>query len=132
MNNPNSPINSFQQNYMNNMQSFNPQNQNNQMSDYLMCFARGIDGAKQFPLNPNKIAIIFDSTPNTNTFYMKDTTGNGKPFRIFDYTEREEVDETKEIRENKQEVSDLKALVSSLVQPLQELIGTPGKESDNG
>ena len=96
-----------------------------------MFFARGIDGARQLPQNPGKISIIFDSTPNVNVFYMKDTTGNGKPFRIFDYTEREEVDETKELNDLKKEVSDLKTLVASLAAPLQELMGTNGKETNN-
>lgn len=121
------PTNTYQQNYMNQMGLSN-QNQNGNL---YVTFAKGIEGAKQFPTNANTITFIFDSTPNTNVFYMKDTTGNGKPFRVFDYTEREEVDETKELGDLKKEVADLKTLVASLAKPLQELMGTSGKDESN-
>ena len=123
------PTNSYQQNYMNQMGLSN-QNQN-QNGNLYVTFAKGIEGAKQFPTNANTITFIFDSTPNTNVFYMKDTTGNGKPFRIFDYTEREEIDERKELSDLKKEMADLKNLVASLAKPLQDLMGPTGKDETN-
>lgn len=101
MNNNNYPTaypaaNTFQQNYMNQMNAFQNQ-QHNQNGNIFVTFAKGIEGAKQFPTNAGTITFIFDSTPNANVFYMKDTTGNGKPFRIFNYTEQKDVDERKEL-----------------------------------
>lgn len=123
----NNPLNTFQQNYMNQMQPFMPQS--NQMNTL---FANGIEGARQYPLEAGKKAIIFDSTPNSNVFFLKDTTGNGKPLRIFDYTEREEPDEAKELSDLKKQVANLENLVASLAKPLQELMGDQGKDDTNG
>ena len=127
----NYPTNTFQQSYMSQMNGLQnqPQNQNNNV---FVTFAKGIEGAKQFPTNAGTITFIFDSTPNANVFYMKDTTGNGKPFRIFNYSEQEQVDETKELSDLKQEVADLKSLVASLAEPLRELMGSNGKDENNG
>ena len=122
------PSNTFQQNYMNQMGfQTQPQNQNNLFAT----FAQGRQGADQYPVAAGSMAIIIDSTPNSNVFYLKDNTGKGKPLRIFDYTEREEVDETKELNDLKTEVADLKALVASLAKPLQELIGPANGKEDN-
>lgn len=131
MNNYNNlPTNSYQQSYLNQMGTL-PNFQQNQNGNVFVTFAKGMEGAKQFPTNAGTITFIFDSTPNSNVFYMKDTTGNGKPFRTFTYTEQEEIDETKELGDLKKEVADLKTLVASLAKPLQELMGTSGKDESN-
>lgn len=101
-------------------------------SQFIATFAQGLDGAKQYPLGPGKLAFIIDSTPDSNIFYLKDTSGRGKPFRRFSYTELEDLNETEELNALKKEVAELKTLVAQLAKPLQELIGDSEKEKNNG
>ena len=78
---------------------------------------KGIEGAKAYPIGANCRVPLFDE--NENIFYVKTTDENGFPsIRIFDYTERIQEDETKNITLNdirtiiKEELANAQQLVS--------------------
>lgn len=64
-------------------------------------WCQGIAGAQAFPVFPGQSAMLLDSEPSANSFYIKsvDVSGMPMPLRIFDYEERlpkKDSDEEKE------------------------------------
>jgi len=84
---------------------------------------KGIEGAKAYPIGANCRVPLFDE--NENIFYVKTTDENGFPsIRIFDYTERIQEDETKNITLN-----DIRTIIKEELANAQQLISESGNSA---
>ena len=103
-------------------------------------FVAGEAGAKQYPVAYRHVATLFDSTPDSNVFWLK--SGDPmQPMRTFDYQERLQpqisTQQSKELDDLRKEfvnvhktVEELKALVASLAKPLNDLLGDSGAKEE--
>lgn len=89
-------------------------------------FVNGELGAKQYPVAAGHVLPLFDSTPDSNVFWLK-SSDPMQPLRVFDYKERPQpqitTQQSKELDSLRKEVAELKSLIASISKPLNELLG---------
>lgn len=78
-------------------------------------FVKGIEGANNYPLNPNSSVALFDQ--DDSVFYIKSTDQSGfpLPLRVFDFQER--VTKRSDDYITRKEFDELKQLIEDLTAP---------------